>query len=129
MTATTDTRLFLVDSSGWIEYIGDGPKAMAFASFLEREEPLLVPTIVLYEVHKKLSRTAEKTVLHRFLSHAFRAREVLLDSTLAIAAARVSLEHGLAMADSIIYASAMEHQAQLITMDLDFQGLPGVLVP
>ncbi|MGH9711976.1 MAG: type II toxin-antitoxin system VapC family toxin [Candidatus Acidiferrales bacterium] len=129
MTPTTDTKLFLVDSSGWIEYIGDGPKAIKFASFIEREESLLMPTIVLYEVYKKLSRAAEKIVLHRFLSHAFRAREVVLDSTLAIAAAQVSLDHGLAMADSIIYASAREHQALLITTDLDFQGLPGVFIP
>lgn len=129
MIATTVIKPFLVDSSGWIEYIGDGPKAGGFASFLEHEEALLVPTIVLYEVHKKLSLTADKTVLHRFLSHAFRAREVPLESTLAIAAARVSLEHRLAMADAIIYATAQEHQAQLITMDLDFQGLPGVIIP
>jgi predicted nucleic acid-binding protein len=129
VTTPTDTEVFLVDSSGWVEYIGDGPKAGEFAPFLEREEALLVPTIVLYEVHKKLSLTADKTVLHRFLSHAFRARRIPLDSTLAISAARVSLEHHLAMADSIIYASAQEHQAQLITMDLDFQRLPGVIIP
>lgn len=129
MTATTDTNLYLVDSSGWIEYIGDGPKAIKFASFLEREESLLMPTIVLYEVFKKLTRTAEKIVAHRFLSHAFRAREVLLDSSLAMAAASVSLEHGLAMADSIIYATARENQALLITTDLDFQDLPGVFIP
>src|SRR6266478_8382248 len=52
MTKASD--LFLVDSSGWVEFIGDGPLAEKFAPYFEREEHLLVPAIVLYEVYKKL---------------------------------------------------------------------------
>jgi len=48
------SKLVLVDSSGWIEYFGDGPKAEAFVPYLQKEESLLLPTIVIYEVQRKL---------------------------------------------------------------------------
>jgi predicted nucleic acid-binding protein len=109
--------------------LGNGPKADAFALFLEPEDRLLVPSIVVYEVHKKLSLTAGKTALDHFLSHALRARQVILDWTLASKAADISITHRLAMADAIIYATAREYGAQLITADPDFGGLPGVIIP
>lgn len=129
MTETIASDLHLVDSSGWIAYLGDGPQADAFASFLEREEQLLVPSIVVYEVCKKLSITVGRTAVQRFLSHTFRAREISIDSTLAIEASKVSVTHRLGMADAIIYATAQAHQAIVVTADLDFQGLPGVVIP
>ena len=131
MTATTPTAsdLFLVDSSGWIEFIGDGPKADAFGQYLIREDSLIVPSIVIYEVHKKLTITRNDSALKRFLSHAFRSRLVPFDADLAAAASRASIQHHLAMADAIIYASAQLHEAQLITADPDFADLPNVIIP
>ena len=35
---TKGSELFLVDSSGWVEFLGDGPLAEKFAPFFEREE-------------------------------------------------------------------------------------------
>lgn len=128
MTATTDSKLSLVDSSGWIEYIGDGPKADDFGKYLIPTHALLVPTIVVYEVHKKLLLTNNEIALRRFISHAFRATPVSLDAELAAAAARVSVEHRLAMADAIIYAIAQTYSAQLVTADPDFRGLPSVII-
>jgi predicted nucleic acid-binding protein len=128
VTAPTVSDLTLVDSSGWIAYIGDGPKADAFSPYLENEELLVVPSIVIYEVMKKLMLTSDDTVVQRFLSHAYRGREVELDSSLAIAAAQISVRHRLAMADAIIYATAEAYNAQLVTGDPDFNGLAGVIV-
>ena len=128
MTATTDSKLTLVDSSGWIEYIGDGPKADAFGKYLIPTHALLVPAIVVYEVHKKLLLTKNDVALRRFISHAFRAISVSLDPELAAAAAKVSAENRLAMADAIIYATVQTYSAQLVTGDPDFHGLPGVIV-
>ncbi|MFZ3217205.1 MAG: type II toxin-antitoxin system VapC family toxin [Candidatus Acidiferrales bacterium] len=124
----TDSETTLVDSSGWIAYLGDGPKADAFGPYFEREDLLVVPTIVIYEVVKKLQATLNDAVVQRFLSHAYRAREVELDSSLAIAAAQVSIRHRLAMADAIIYATAEAEGAQLVTGDPDFHGLAGVII-
>ncbi|MGA8145658.1 MAG: type II toxin-antitoxin system VapC family toxin [Candidatus Acidiferrales bacterium] len=129
MTIATGSELYLVDSSGWIEFIGDGPKADAFGEFLVREDSLLVPSIVVYEVLKKLTLTRSDTALKRFVSHAFRSRQVAFDAELAAAASRASIEHHLAMADAIIYATARAYNAQLVTADPDFANLPGVIIP
>jgi predicted nucleic acid-binding protein len=126
--ATTDTDLTVVDSSGWVAYLGDGPQAEAFSLYLEREDSLVVPTIVIYEVVKKLKLTSSETVVHRFLSQAYRGRQPELDASLAIAAAQISIRHRLAMADAIIYATAESVGAQVVTSDTDFRDLPGVIV-
>jgi toxin FitB len=128
VTVTIDTELTVVDSSGWVAYLGDGPQAEAFGVYLEREDSLVVPTIVIYEVVKKLKLTSSETVVHQFLSHAYRGRQMELDSFLAFAAARVSIRYRLAMADAIIYATAESVGAQVITSDTDFRDLPGVIV-
>jgi len=126
VTATTASDLLLVDSSGWLEYITQDTKADAFAPYLESSRPLLVPTIVLYEVYKKVTQMRGKTDADRFVSHALRQSIVELDEDLALSAAKISLVHKLAMADAIIYASALAHHAELVTSDQAFSGLPGV---
>ena len=122
----TDSDLLLMDSSGWLEYITSDTKAAAFAPFLEGSRPLLVPTIVLYEVYKKVTQLRGKTEADCFASHALRQLVVGLDEDLAFSAAKLSLRHRLAMADAIIYATALAHRADLVTSDQAFSGLPGV---
>ena len=126
MTKASD--LFLVDSSGWVEFIGDGPLAEKFAPYFEREEHLLVPVIVLYEVYKKLLSAQGSTAADRFLSAALRARVVPIDERLALLAARISLDRRLAMADAMIYATARAAGAHLVTSDAHFQGLAEVTI-
>ena len=126
MTTPSESRLLLVDSSGWVEYFGEGPKARKFAAYLERETALIVPSVVLYEVYKKLLMTTGKTIADRFASQALRRQVIPLDEELALAAARVSVERRLAMADAIIYVTAQALEAELVTSDAHFQGLPGV---
>jgi predicted nucleic acid-binding protein len=122
---TKGSELFLVDSSGWVEFLGDGPPADKFAPYFEREERLLVPTIVLYEVYKKLLSAQGASAGDRFLSAALRARVAPLDERVALLAARISLDRRLAMADAIIYATAQVTGAHLITSDTHFRGLAG----
>jgi predicted nucleic acid-binding protein len=125
---TRGSELFLVDSSGWVEFIGDGPLAEKFAPYFEREERLLVPAIVLYEVYKKLLSSQGSTAADRFLSAALRARVVPVDERLALLAARISLDRRLAMADAMIYATARAAGAHLVTSDAHFQGLAEVTI-
>jgi predicted nucleic acid-binding protein len=122
------SELFLVDSSGWIEFLGDGPLADRFARYFEREECLIVPAIVLYEVYKKLLTERGSTAADRFLSAALRARAVPIGERLVLLAARISLDRRLAMADAMIYASALVTGAHLVTSDAHFQGLPEATV-
>jgi predicted nucleic acid-binding protein len=122
------SELFLVDSSGWIEFLGDGPLADRFAPHFEHEERIVVPAIVLYEVYKKLLFAGGSTTADRFLSAASRARIVPIDEPVALLAARVSLDRRLAMADAMIYATALATGAHLVTADAHFQGWPEATV-
>jgi predicted nucleic acid-binding protein len=128
VTTPSGSDRYVVDSSGWVEYLGSGPKADEFAKYLESPVTLLLPTIVVYEVYKKMLREQSRMLAEKFLSTAFnfQEREIILDVSLAASAAKTSLRLNLPMADAIIYATAQAHQAELVTSDAHFSGLPGV---
>jgi predicted nucleic acid-binding protein len=126
VTTPNASEHIVVDSSGWVEHFGEGPKADAFASYFKQEELLVIPTVIIYEVYKKLVREKPVWIADRFYSLALRLHTVDLDAQLSWASARASLDHRLAMGDAIIYATARACDAQLITSDIHFQGLPGV---
>jgi predicted nucleic acid-binding protein len=120
--------LILVDSSGWIEYLAARPKAGRFARYIEGDEPLVTSTIQVYEIYKVVRRDISEERAIESVA-ALRATTVVqLDESLALEAADVSLEQGLAMADAIILATARRYQAKIVTGDADFEGLPGVTV-
>src|SRR5258708_9743794 len=102
---TNDPDLVLVDSSGWVEFLGNGPLAEKVAPFFEREESLIVPVIVLYEVYKKMLSAQGPTGADRFLSAALSVRIIPLDEHIALLSARISLDRRLAMADAMIYGT------------------------
>jgi predicted nucleic acid-binding protein len=51
---------------------------------------------------------------------------VPIDQIIALSAATVSIHTGLAMADALIYATAETLNAELVTADVHFKGLPRV---
>jgi predicted nucleic acid-binding protein len=118
--------MVLVDSCGWLEYFTDGPLADKYAALIEGDERLLVPIVVLYEVYKFLRRTrGEETAL--VIAAQLHKRDIAdLDAPLVLEAADLSFDHGLAMADALVYATARHHNAELVTSDADFAGLVGV---
>ncbi len=116
----------LVDSSGWIEHLTDGPQADAYDQYLSADD-LLVPTVVIYEVYKFMKREVSEEAAIAVTGRMRAGRVVLLDESLALEAADLSLQYGLAMADAIVYAGARGHGAVLVTSDEDFAHLPGVL--
>ena len=127
MTTASGSKQVVVDSSAWIEFLADGPKAAELAQYFEHEEHLLVPTIVIYEVYKKLLREQGNTAAERFLSQALRLATADLDPGMAVAAAHTSVEYGLAMADAMVYAIARMFEARLVTRDKHFRQLPNVI--
>jgi len=129
VTGTTVSELWLIDSSAWLEYLTQDVDAAKFAPYIEGDVPTLVPTIVLYEVVKVLMRERGKMVADRFISEVLRRVVEPLEEGLALAAAHISNETKLAMADAIIYATAQARQAQLVTGNTAFRGLPGVIIP
>lgn len=117
----------LVDSSGWIEYVAAGPLADRFAPYFGRSDQIITPTIVLYEVYKKVKRERGEEMALLVAGRLNATRIVPLTSSIALLAADLSLRHGLAMADAIVYATAMDQNATLVTSDADLKDLPEVV--
>lgn len=113
----------LVDSCGWLEYLADGPNAGFFAGYLEDQEKLLVPTICITEVFKRVlqQRGEDASLLSTALMQ--QGNVVALDSTIAVEAARLGYKHSIPLADGIILATAYMHKAVIWTQDADFKGL------
>ena len=116
----------VVDSSGWIEYLSGGPNAAFFGGPIESGEPLLVPSLSLFEVYRHMLRHIGREEALNVVAAMRRGTVVELDDLLALEAAELSLEAGLALADSIILATARAHGAELWTQDADFDGIEGV---
>ncbi len=116
----------VVDSSGWLEYLTDGVNADFFAAPIQEADSLVTPTICLYEVFKRvLTEFGEARALNAAGSMVV-GNVIDLDRQIAIEAALLSTELKLAMADSIILASARAYKATLWTQDAHFKGLEGV---
>jgi predicted nucleic acid-binding protein len=116
----------LLDSSGWLEFLGDGAHAGDFLPALADLDLLLVPTIVLYEVAKRVTIQRGEGVVAEVVATMRRGQVVGLDAQLALAAAALSIAERLPMADAIILATARRHSATVWTMDADFEGKAGV---
>lgn len=116
----------VVDSSAWIEYCVDGPNADHFAVPIENAEALVVPVIVVYEVFKWALRERGERMALQVVTTMQQGWVVDIDPDLAMAAARLSRDFGLAMADSLILATARAHGATLWTQDEDFARVPDV---
>ena len=116
----------VVDSSGWLEYFGDGPNADFFADAIVATDDLVVPMVSVYEVFKRvLQQRGEGNALQAV---ALMQQGTLVELTLPIAleAGRNSVEMGLPTADSIILATAHSRGATLWTQDADFAQIEGV---
>ena len=116
----------VVDSSAWLEYFAGGPGADFFSSAIENQKQLVVPSVCLYEVFKSILRQAGKKEALETSAAMRQGKVVDLTASLAIQAASLSLKHQLAMADSIVLATARGHEAVLWTQDSDFENLPSV---
>ena len=116
-----------MDSSGWIEYFSGGPLAQRYGSYLTPAAELITPTIVVYEVYKKIKRERGEEVALRVTASLTATQVIPLTESIALMAADVSLQHGLAMADAIVYATAQDQEARILTSDADLKDLPGVV--
>ncbi len=116
----------VVDSSAWLEYFVDGPNADFFSSAIEDVSNLIVPTICLYEVFKKVLMEKDEAEAFRSIAQMKQGHVADLDEDTALSAARISMENKIPMADSIILATAKSHKATLWTQDEHFKEMAGV---
>ena len=116
----------IVDSSGWLEYFAGGPNAGFFAPVIELPAELVVPTLSLFEVFKRVLRQRDETAALRAVALMQQGTVVDLTSPIALSAARLSVELRLPMADSVMLASATAHGATFWTQDAHFENMDGV---
>jgi predicted nucleic acid-binding protein len=116
----------VIDSSAWLEYFANGPNASFFAKAVETTDDLIVPSLTLYEVFKRVLQQRSETAALQAVAVMQQGRVVDLDADIALRAARISVDHQLPMADSVILATARAFGATLWTQDADFRAMPGV---
>lgn len=116
----------LVDSCGWLEYFADAPNADYFASPIEDVENLLVPSLCVLEVFKSVLRQKGEDAALQTIAIMMQGRIIDLDTTIALSAAKISLEYKLPLADSVILATAKANNAVLWTQDADFKNIADV---
>jgi predicted nucleic acid-binding protein len=116
----------VVDSSAWLSYFAGDANAAHFAPAIEDLAKLVVPSITITEVGRRIAQQRDEPAALRYVALMMQGRVVDLDADLALAAARFGLRHRLPLADSIVYATARRFEATVWTQDADFDGLPDV---
>ena len=116
----------VVDSSAWLAYFADEPSAGFFAEAIEDTNLLVVPSVCVYEVFKVVLRERGEDEAFSAAAAMQQGLVVDLDADLAMEAASVGHEEGLAFADSVIYTIVRKRQATLWTQDAHFVGKAGV---
>lgn len=116
----------LVDSCGWLEFFADSPNASFFAAPLKNVDELVVPTISIYEVFKSVIRQRNESAGLQAVALMKQGQVIDLTTNISMTAAKLSIDHNIPMADSIILATGRLYQATVWTQDTDFKGLEGV---
>jgi len=116
----------IVDSSGWLEYFSGGPNAEHFLQPLQEPSALIVPTVTIYEVFKVVLREAGENEAFQAIAAMQKGTVAELTSSLAMNAAKLSMQHNLPMADSVVFATAISHNCVIWTQDSDFENLQRV---
>jgi len=116
----------LVDSSGWLEYFADDKNAKHFAPAIENTKELIVSTINIYEIYKKILVTKDENFAMEAIALMYQGEVIDVTSEISIEAARLSAKENIPMADSLIYITGRKNNAIIWTQDYDFKNLDGV---
>jgi predicted nucleic acid-binding protein len=116
----------IIDSSGWLEYFSDGPNAIHYLPPLNDTSTLIVPVITIYEVFKVVFRESAENEALQAVAAMQKGKIIDLNANIAVDASKLSLQHHLPMADSIILATARAYDCVIWTQDSDFQHIEGV---
>jgi predicted nucleic acid-binding protein len=119
--------VIVVDSSGWLQFLTDGPLAEEYAKRLRQPGNVVTPTIIMYEVYKHARRLRGEDGALDAVAALQKTRVVELTGEIALVAADLSIELKLPMADALILATARLYEAEVVTSDADFDGIPGVI--
>ena len=118
----------VVDTSAWIEWLTDSALGKRLGKQFPEQPLCIVPTIVQLELSKWLVREVGEEQADQVIAYTLKCAVVPMDTAIALLAATLHREHKLATADAIVYATAQQQRAELLTCDAHFEGLPGVVL-
>lgn len=117
----------VIDSCGWIEVFAGGPLSDLFMPYLRDLHAVMTPTIVVYEVYRKLKQTTSEDDALSALTILQQTRVVPLSVGISLTAADLAIQYRLSMADAIVLATGYESDADIVTSDRAFENLPRVV--
>lgn len=118
----------VVDSSVWIEWLVGSPLGKKLTREIPDKTECIVPTIVQLELAKWLVREIGEDQADQMVAYTQKCVVVPLDTRIALLAAELHRQYKLATADAVVYATARELGAELLTCDAHFDKLPGVVM-
>jgi len=116
----------VVDSSFWLEYFADTEAGNIVSEIIENTSELIVPTVTIYEVFKKLLYERSEDDAIFAIAHMRQGKIIELSDELSLFAAKIGKDYKLPIADSIIYATNISINCTLWTQDKHFKGLESV---
>lgn len=116
----------VIDTSGWLEYLADGPLAAQYEKYLTKPETVITPSIALSEVYKKVKKAKGAEVALTVVAQIEKTKVIALDEEIALMAGDLALDHSLALPQAIAYATALREEAQLVTADPHLKALDQV---
>jgi predicted nucleic acid-binding protein len=117
----------VVDTSIWIEWLINSPLSQSIAEIFPETTDCVVPSIVQLELCKWMTRKVGETEADQVIAYTQNCVVATLDTKIALQAAELHRQYKLATADAIVYATALAYDADLITCDAHFEGLPDVV--
>lgn len=120
--------LRVVDTSAWIEWLIASPVGKKLVREIPEKDLCIVPTIVQLELSKWLWRELGESQADEVIAYTMKCQVKTLDTATALLAAALHRQHKLATADAVVYATAVQQGAELLTCDAHFEGLPGVVL-
>lgn len=117
----------VVDTSIWIEWLIGGALKKTLVKEFPDKAACVVPTIVQLELAKWVTREVGEEQADQVIAFTQKCVIAPLDTRIALAAAELHRQYKLATADAVVYATAQEYGADLLTCDAHFEKLPGVV--
>lgn len=119
----------LLDSSIWLDYFLTGSERSR--KYLDYNNFIVFSSVIsIHEVKKRLLKDKYAAEKIDATLVCMKSKSIMLEVSEEISekSASDSFELKLHASDSIIYRTALEARAELITMDSDFKGLKGVIL-
>jgi len=118
----------LIDSWAWIEYFRGSKAGEKVRKYIEGENEIIISTINMAEIYRWILRFYDEKIAEE-KRNFIKKRAIVIDVTEEIAIKSAKIKHKLkwGLGDSIIYATAKQEKAKVLTGDPHFKNLKDVI--